>query len=1114
MKQTIALVLALLLAPLTMSRAAEALLVENGQARAEIVIAEQPQRAVRLAADELQTYVEKISGARLAITTHPTPGFPVQVYVGRSAHTDGLKVTAEGLKDGAYRIASGDHWLVLIGDDTEFTPIEPWAKNNGEIVNGKTQGEWEKIVGAAWGVPGILMYKHQLSVPAAVGRPAAEPAPAKPAHWQLWEYDERGSFNAVNGFLQRLGVRWYLPGELGEVVPAARSIALPQIDETVRPDFSMRRFNFPFAIVGYENALWMMRLRTRNPYGLQDAHGLDRMTARQEIFDAHPDWFALYGGHRRFDLKENNQLCYSNEEFFRATVSYVRAQFDHYKLNAVSIMPPDGYTAICQCPLCAGKDSPERDKRGLLSDYIWDFVNRVAKEVGKTHPNQKVLNCAYGVYSLPPLKIAKLEPNVLVSIVGARKAYNNQPAQQEDSRKLRESWLAKTDNPIINFENYPLTDRGWYLPAFTPHTLGSSINALKGNFLGEDIWLSVRHDFEKAGLGLNGFNVYFSACMYWGGREQEMDAIFREYCRLFYGPGAEEMRAFFEYCEANWQEMEKDKTKVDRALELFAAAQGKTETGSVYGRRMAIMDEFLKSLRSKSAQLGRKRGPVPQLRLVGQAKSKIVIDGKLDDAAWEKCPVASTGQLCELQTGRLPTFGTTVKTAWIGHNLYFAIRCDEHPGEKLNVSATRKDDSALWYGDAIEVLLETEAHSYYQIAVNPAGAVADLDRGASPNAWFNWDSQVEVATDVADDHWTVEMRIPVIEDANDPLHQVVGHHPSTSLPWHVNVCRQRIRERGQEYSALSPTGTDGFHVPLKFATFYDGNSHEFDAAAPDEDFLQGIRVAADLARQGKRTEALAAYRAAAEATSTDVQKSYALEQAAGFARGQRQPELGWQLIARIPINAARKVAWMQALLDQAEAPRVIEQFAQEDIAAWPFWKAGDGYFVRGRAYSITKDGRAAEADFLHALEWTAEPRLRDSIQQHLGRNRETNLNDDNGALAAWHEIIDHAKHVGTAEQYEAVLGIARILTKRRQFEDALATLGRVPLEQAAGVWRGTLLLAQGDTLQAAARPSEARAVYETVIADKTIDERLRKAAAEKLRNENKLSESHNASGRP
>jgi hypothetical protein len=30
------------------------------------------------------------------------------------------------------RIASGEKWLALIGDDTDFTPKEPWARRNSE----------------------------------------------------------------------------------------------------------------------------------------------------------------------------------------------------------------------------------------------------------------------------------------------------------------------------------------------------------------------------------------------------------------------------------------------------------------------------------------------------------------------------------------------------------------------------------------------------------------------------------------------------------------------------------------------------------------------------------------------------------------------------------------------------------------------------------------------------------------------------------------------------------------------------------------------------------------------------------------------------------------------
>lgn len=1047
----------LLLSSLAAVHAADAFLIENGQPRAEIVIAEKPQRSVRIAAQDLQTYLEKISGAKLPIVTEPSGVGMTKLFVGKSSHTDKLHIAADGLKNGAYRIVSGTDWMAFIGDDSDFTPIEPWAKQNSDLVSGKPQSEWNKITGSLSGLPESRMYKHRMTLPGDIGRPTAQASGRKPEPLQIWGYDERGSFNAVGGFLHKLGVRWYLPGELGEVVPSSKTIRLPKIDETVRPDFALRRFNFRFGVGNLDTALWAMHLGVRDPYDIQDAHGLDTMTRREEVFAAHPTWFALYGGKRHFNMRENNQLCYSNEELFQETVRYVRAQFDHYKMSMVSVMPPDGYTAICQCTLCAGKDTPEREKRGLASDHVWDFINRVAREVGKTHPNGKVLTCAYGIYKLPPLKIEKLEPNVVVSIVGARLPRNNKAEQQDEYRKLREAWAAKTHNPIINFENYPFTDRGWYLPAFTPHAMGESTNATKGLSTGEDIWLTARQDFDKVGIGLNHFMVYFTARMYWGGKAADVDAMFREYCQLFYGPAAQEMRMFFEYSETNWQEMEKEKAKADRALELFALAKTKVDATSVYGRRIALIDEFLKGLRSKSQQLGIVRGPVPVLRLVGNAPGKIKIDGKLDEEAWVNSPAASTVRLRELQTGREPTFGTTVKSAWIGNDLYFAIRCDELRGEKPNISATKKDDDALWYGDAVEVLIETESHSYYQIAISPSGAVVDSDRGIARDKWFSWNSNAEVATHIADGHWTIEVRLPITQDENDPLHQVIGRKPNKSLPWHINICRQRIREDGSEYSAFSPTSTAEFHNVMKFATFFDGNHNEFDHGPPHNDFLEAMRITAELARTGQRAEALAAYTAAAEGKCTDQQKSYALELASATARSLRKLDFADQLTARIPIEAVKKAVQMQAMLAQGKATKVIEQFGSEDIAKWPFWKRGDGYFARGRAYALTKASKLAEADLTHALEFTSSPRTRDAILLLTAQNYENNLKDDDKGLAAYRSVVEGRTRIGGADEYAALQGIARILTQRGQFDDALKALDRADLPHLQGVWRENIL---------------------------------------------------------
>ena len=59
-------------------------LVDEGKAYAEIIISESPARSTRLAAAELQTYVAKISGARLPIRAEPSGDVPVQIYVGES----------------------------------------------------------------------------------------------------------------------------------------------------------------------------------------------------------------------------------------------------------------------------------------------------------------------------------------------------------------------------------------------------------------------------------------------------------------------------------------------------------------------------------------------------------------------------------------------------------------------------------------------------------------------------------------------------------------------------------------------------------------------------------------------------------------------------------------------------------------------------------------------------------------------------------------------------------------------------------------------------------------------------------------------------------------------
>jgi hypothetical protein len=954
---------------------AQSFIVQDGQPRAEIVISAMPQRSVRIAAEDLRVSIEKISGARLPIVTQPT-GRAVKLLVGRSPHTDALGITAEGLKFGAYRIVSGPDWLVFIGDDTDFTPVEPWARNNGEIASGKLQKAWEKASGGIWRVPNATMYKDHNKLPAATGLPDDSPAPGRNDSFWHWTYDEQGSYNAVSRFLHDLGVRWLMPGEIGEFLPALRSIRLPQIDDTVRPDFELRQFSVHGPA---EMTRWGMRLGLRYVYNPTYAHGISCLE-RQEFFDVHPEWFAQYGDARRFDPEgRGTHFCYSNPGLFEEVLRYVRAQFDVYDFPFVSVMPPDAYTSICQCDLCKGKDQPERGTRGSLSNHVWEFVNRVAREIAKTHPGKLVHCCAYGANSLPPTSIETLEPNVQVMIVGGRRPKSGVAAQSE-IRALREAWLGKTERPVSIYENYPLTSRGWYLPCFMARTIVQSVNETKGISLGEAVWVSPYKEMSPPTF-YNSFQIYFTARAYWGGPKVDPAALLEEYCRLLYGPAGDEMMAFYDFCEVHWQDMDSEKAKADEAITRFAKARSLVTPGSHEDRRLELLDGFLNGLRKKAALLAERRGVVPRLRMVGEPKH-IIIDGNLQDGFWQTLNPGSRGVMREVQTGLAPAFGTTVMAAWEESALLIAIRCQERPGEKLNITTTKNNDPALWLGDVVEVLLQTDAHSYYQIAVNPAGAAVSYDRGAEKSAWNSWKSKAEIATRIADDHWTVEMRLPVTSDDSDPLHRVVGRKPSSSIPWHINVCRQRVRENGRELSALSPTGRPGFHDLMWFAHLYTGLSHTFEADPTVRTFVTALKTASSL----PKAEALSALIDVADDSDlkpTPEQKSAALKQAVAVACSLRDYARAEEFAARIPIEAESKNAVMHILHAGRRPAEIIARFGAADLSQWPFWTAGEAYQSRARAHAALGDTSQARADFRAALDLTTDRRARSRIESDL-----------------------------------------------------------------------------------------------------------------------------------
>jgi hypothetical protein len=136
-----------------------------------------------------------------------------------------------------------------------------------------------------------------------------------------------------------------------------------------------------------------------------------------------PDFFAV-GWENEGNWR---QLCLTNPDLVQQVAQDARDYFDGKGLKGSQPACGDYFAVIpqdtdhwckcerCQAVLARGKehDVPGHFATGTASDYVFGFVNAVAKEVAKTHPDKYISTLAYHVYSYPPS--FPLEPNVAVA---------------------------------------------------------------------------------------------------------------------------------------------------------------------------------------------------------------------------------------------------------------------------------------------------------------------------------------------------------------------------------------------------------------------------------------------------------------------------------------------------------------------------------------------------------------------------------------------------------------------------------------------------------------------------------------------------------------------------
>jgi uncharacterized protein DUF4838 len=798
--------------------AADAFLVQDGEAQAEIVLAEKPARMATLAAKELQTYVEKISGAKLEIVTQPHAA-KTAVYVGKSRFTDELKLSTEGLENGAFRMASAAGWLALLGPDEDFVPIEPWGRNRSAAETARVNSEFDKITGDTF-------WNHHREVYARYHKDL-----------DVWDYDDAGTLNAVHEFLRSLGVRWYAPGDLGEVVPAIKSIPLPCVNKTVKPDFGMRRFTFYTDHTGIgEKGIWCFRLGLNNGHKIggiaQICHGAKFVLMRDEMKKAHPEMYLLTGGKRDTTTKGSGYPDLTSPLFFEKHLKYSSAMFDHFKEPMLSIDLVDGYGGMTSDdPKWRAQLTPERGWAGSMSDHVFGYLNRLALELNQSHPDRLVSGLAYSGYKLPPEKIDKLSPNFV--LIETRQRQNFWDATKlKEHQDMRAAWKKKLAPDRYLTWDYSINARPEQAgrPVYYTKQISIDLRELKGHTLGEMIEIYDHPAGKEATFGYDPFaiehlNLYLTARLWWDA-SQDVDALVAEYLTGYFGPAAAAMKAFIEYSEANWMHMGQDPARIGQALALFAAAQAAADPQSAPGQRLQKIADMMKPLKALQQQLSRKRETDLVYRVLearqtgGRPLTSRPFDGQVLKDYWTD--VRSVGLVTLTTSAPHPKAATTFQIQREGSILHIGIICYEPDMPGVNSTTTTPDDPKLLEGDHITLLIESQSRNYYEIAINPSGAILEIDH-AEGGKGVKWTSGAQCAVHRGDKLWSIELRLPIVGEGAfvlDPLKGVDGPQPKDLFPWHFNLGRQRVRGSSIERTAYSPTGKDHFHVPEKFAKMW------------------------------------------------------------------------------------------------------------------------------------------------------------------------------------------------------------------------------------------------------------------------------------------------------
>jgi hypothetical protein len=641
-----------------------------------------------------------------------------------------------------------------------------------------------------------------------------------------------GSSWGVYDFLERVvGVRWYWPADRdGRSIVKSDKLQVAPLWYADAPVFRKRQYFPPFApsgpIGGKSQELrqllttlragnsWPVDLCVHQP--MEWSRNEDYRKNRPEIFQLNPD-----------GTRDYSMYCYSNPKTLQTFLENID---DHYagKMkasfiagDAITVSPPD-IGVNCQCADCQKLFDKAGGDLASASRIMTTFVTKLATEVKNRYSGKTVIFLAYMNYTRAPAG-GKLPDNVQMQICGMPGiAQYKEPAILAADQANIDSWIAATGQKMQDWHYSCWPADRVMAPFAYPHVLKAFYQANRNKTVGTFINGGEPDEWPRFHLSL-----YTWLKVLWN-PDFDVDAFVDEYCRRMYGPAAGTVRQIVQLQMDGWEKsrwpegrlapksiytVSYPKATVEQIRKLLAQAKTEAAPDALATRRLAYFsycfDDFFKEYAAVMEGAGQRK------LVIFKVAANPVVDGNLDDAAWQK---AEPAVLVKNQGGSevAAKYPTEVRAVYTLDGITFCFKLIEPSPDKLKREVHTHDHGLTYWDDGVELFLDTTGRNlgeFVQFVINANGAVQDIKNGSQ-----SWNCEgLKVATKLGEGCWTMEVYVPFKALGDD----VRG---GTGVTWYGQVTRNRMSDHAR--------GTESIHENQKLNAKFTGFNSNLNDFSP------------------------------------------------------------------------------------------------------------------------------------------------------------------------------------------------------------------------------------------------------------------------------------------